>query len=69
LQFLGHARGSLYEIETQIVIAERLKYLAMAQSDNMLAESRELGRVLNALIGSLKPLSAASIRRELTTDN
>src|SRR5207237_3050110 len=28
LQFLGHAKGSLLEVETQILVAERLKYLA-----------------------------------------
>ena len=69
LQFLGHARGSLYEIETQIVIGGRLGQLATVESDNLLAESRELGRILNALIGSLKPHSAATNRRQPTTDN
>ncbi len=31
-QFLGHARGSLYELETQIVIAAKLGYRGCEQS-------------------------------------
>ncbi len=65
-QFLGHARGSLYELETQIVIAAKLGYVELVERDRLLAESRELGRTLNALITSLK---AAPSRRQLTTDN
>jgi four helix bundle protein len=53
-QFLGHARGSLYELETQVVIAAKLGYVDQADGDRLLAESRELGRMLNALIASLK---------------
>ncbi len=65
-QFLGHARGSLYELETQIVIAAKLGYVVATDRDNLLAESRELGRMLNALIASLK---SVPLRRQLTTDN
>jgi four helix bundle protein len=54
-QFLGHARGSLYELETQTVIAARLGYIERSDRDCLLEESRELGRMLNALIASLKP--------------
>jgi four helix bundle protein len=65
-QFLGHARGSLYELETQIVIAAKLGYLSAVDEDSLLSESRDLGRMLNALIASLKPSAS---RRQLTTDN
>lgn len=65
-QFLGHARGSLYELETQIVIAAKLGYVAAEDRNSILAESQELGRMLNALIASLK---SAPLRRQLTTDN
>ncbi len=70
-QFLGHARGSLYELETQVVIATKLGYMAVAESDCLLAESRELGRMLNALIASLKSVSSRrqTDNRQLTTDN
>ena len=53
-QLLGHARGSLYELETQIVIAARLGYMAAEDKNSILSESQGLGRILNALIASLK---------------
>src|SRR5215469_5558833 len=59
-QFLGHARGSLYELETQTVIAARLGYVGQADRDGLLEESKELGRMLNALIASLKSSAARS---------
>ncbi len=65
-QFLGHARGSLYELETQTVIASKLGYVGLMDRDRLLAESQELGRMLNALIASLKPSASG---RQLTTDN
>jgi|SRR5271165_1947496 len=65
LQFLGHARGSLYELETQAVIASSLGYISPQERDCLLSEAKELGRVPNGLISSLK--SAAP--RQLTTDN
>lgn len=53
-QFLGHARGSLYELETQIVIATKLGFIESTKKDGLLTECRNLGRLLNALIASLK---------------
>ena len=53
-QFLGHARGSLYELETQTVIAAKLGYVGQVDRDGLLEDSKELGRMLNALIASLK---------------
>jgi four helix bundle protein len=53
-QFLGHARGSLLEIETQIFIARNLEFFAPAQSNLLLGKCAEVGRILNGLMGSLK---------------
>jgi len=53
-QFLGHARGSLYELETQIVIASELRYLTVEECESLLVDAAELGRILNALMSSLK---------------
>ncbi len=36
VQFLCHARGSLYEVETQIVIATNLRYIAPDRRDRAL---------------------------------
>jgi four helix bundle protein len=52
--FLTHARGSLVEVETQIQIANRLKYLSTAAAQAILDQCAELGRILNALIAAIK---------------
>lgn len=54
LHFLRHARGSLAELETQILIAQRREYLDQAQSDDLLKRADELSRILSGLINSLK---------------
>ena len=57
-------------LRLQIVIGGRLGQLAAVESDNLLAEAQELGRILNALIGSLKLILLQQISaRPLTTDN
>jgi four helix bundle protein len=52
--FLSLARGSLVEIETQVIIAQNLDYLTPNQNQPLLAETAELGRILNGLIASVK---------------
>ena len=52
-QFLGHARGSLLEAETQILMSARLHYLPKEQIGRLLKLSAELGRILNGLIASI----------------
>ena len=53
-QFLGHARGSLLEVETQIFIARNLRYLNQSQGKALFERISEIGRLLNGLINSLK---------------
>ena len=53
-QFLGLARGSLLELETQEQIAADLHYTAQTEADAIIAHSQEVLRMLNALISSLK---------------
>ena len=53
-QFLGHARGSLLETETQVLLSERLHYLAPETTESLLKQSAEVGRILNGLMGSLE---------------
>ena len=53
-QFLGHARGSLLEVETQIFIAGNLGYLSQEQCKRLHQRTEELGRILNGLLSSLK---------------
>jgi len=52
-QFLGHARGSLLEAETQILMAGRLGYLSQERVERLLALSAEVGKILNGLIASI----------------
>lgn len=54
VQLLCHARGSLYEVETQVVISRNLGYLTLEQQESLLAALGELGRILNGLITSLQ---------------
>jgi four helix bundle protein len=54
VHFLRHARGSLAELETQILIAKRLNYLPESDADRILNRADELGRILSGLIKSLK---------------
>ena len=52
--FFCHARGSLLELETQLLIATELGYLSSANSEKVMSLCGEAGRMLNALISSLK---------------
>jgi four helix bundle protein len=54
LHFLSIAHGSLREVETQILIAERLHYLSSDVRCALLTQAAEVGRLLNGLMNSLK---------------
>ena len=52
--FLRNARGSLLELETQILLAQRLKYLDGKEADGLLARTAEVGRILNGLLAAIR---------------
>ena len=52
IQFLYIALGSAAELETQIIIAEKLGYINNAE--NLLSDITIIRKMLNALISSLK---------------
>ncbi|MGB2984100.1 MAG: four helix bundle protein, partial [Candidatus Bipolaricaulia bacterium] len=52
-QFLGIARGSLKELETQLLISIDLAYASPENVDPCLGLTDEVGRMLNALIKAL----------------
>ena len=52
-QFLGHAKGSLFELETQVVISARLGYLSSQEANGLLESIHEVGRILSGLLASL----------------
>ncbi len=54
LHFLRHSRGSLAEVETQVIIAQRRNYLSETQAADLLKRAEEVSRILSGLINSLK---------------
>ncbi|MBZ5668988.1 MAG: four helix bundle protein [Acidobacteriia bacterium] len=54
LHHLSMANGSLMELETHLLIASRLSYVASRDLDVVLTETAELGRMLSGLTRSLK---------------
>ena len=52
--FLGHARGSCSELETQLVIARRLGFGTIPNLDSAETLCNEVGRLLGALIRSIQ---------------
>lgn len=53
-QVLGHALGSQIEIETQILLAEDLRYMDQERSSKLLQQTAEVGRILHGLLRSLR---------------
>lgn len=53
LRHLSIAYGSLREVETQVLIARRLRYIAQAKLDGVMNRASEVGRLLNGLMASL----------------
>ncbi len=54
LHFLFHARGSLLEVQTQLLIAEQLQYLSKQDAQRLTSMAEGVGRALSGLIGSLR---------------
>jgi four helix bundle protein len=52
-QFLGHALGSMVEVETQILIGQRLGYVDSQRSNELLVRTTEIGKIVNGLLRSL----------------
>ena len=56
VRFLSIANGSLKELETQMIIASRLAFIATADCEQMLRQTAELGRMLTVLRRKLRQL-------------
>lgn len=52
--FLGNARGSLSELETQLELAGDLGYLETGTVRDLSEQATELARIINCLIASMK---------------
>ena len=55
IRFLNIARGSKYELDTQIQICVMLNYISEEKTATALELSEEIGRMINALIKKLMP--------------
>lgn len=53
LQFLSIAKGSLAELETCVILAQRLKYISNQQVQALLEKTGEVGRMISGLQRSL----------------
>lgn len=51
--FLGNARGSLYEMQTQVELAGGLGFIEQRLVENMLVQGGEVGRLINGLVSAL----------------
>ena len=54
VRFLTMARGSIAEVETQLLICVRLEYLTQEDIDGTLSLMDETGKMLNAIIKKLR---------------
>ena len=50
IQFFFISRGSLYEIETQIIIAHDLGFVSISEQENTIAKIKSCKRLLNGFI-------------------
>jgi four helix bundle protein len=53
VHFLGMAYGSVKEVETQVLIAERLRYINSSCSDEQVKTTGEIARLISGLTNSL----------------
>jgi four helix bundle protein len=54
LRFVSIAMGSLAEIETQLILSNRLNYIDEEKLGDLLGKTGEIGRMLRGLQSSLK---------------
>ena len=53
IHFLSIAKGSLGELETQLLLCEKLGYIETDQINSLMNLINEVGRLLNGLLNSL----------------
>jgi four helix bundle protein len=56
--FLAQARGSLYELETQIQLCQDLTFIPVIQAQQLLELCNEVARMINGLLRTLKAKDA-----------
>jgi four helix bundle protein len=66
IKFLNYARGSVYELQTQIKIAFRLNFLSGPTASVLENQAAEVGRVLNGLIRAITNMEARAEEFEIS---
>jgi four helix bundle protein len=54
VQFLKIAQGSLKELETHLLLSQRLKFASLDIAEDLLRQADSIGRMLRALVRSLQ---------------
>ncbi|HUY68444.1 MAG TPA: four helix bundle protein [Alphaproteobacteria bacterium] len=57
VNFIAIARGSAAELETQLLISQRLAYISVEQARPVLDDINEIGRMLSGLLSKLEAAS------------
>ena len=52
--FLGNARGSLYELETQMLLSADMGFAKREECEALLTQPAEVARILNGLLRTLE---------------
>jgi four helix bundle protein len=60
LHFLYHARGSLFQLETQILLAHQLQYISETETADLRQLITPVARSLTGLINSLEQQAAVA---------
>jgi four helix bundle protein len=54
IQFLGHSRGSIYEVNAQLLIAQELNFGTAHIRENAIKTADEVGKMLVAMMKKLR---------------
>jgi len=60
LQFLSRARGSVYELQTQLEVAKSLGYLSSVDGLAIGEQADDVGRMLNGMIAKIRQVVSDS---------
>ncbi len=58
--FSSISRGSLFELETQIILSHRLEYLTLEDLKSILSEIEQIGKMLTVLISKIRTSRATN---------
>ncbi len=64
LHFLSIARGSLKEVETQVIIAQRLGYIDGQKESELTEHSEQVSRLISGLVNALRKKTSQAKPRD-----